>query len=327
MGYAFHMVYPWAFGIGICTVLAALYAKIAWYKPTLYRYSLVSYLHEKGYATGYRYQNILRATRTVILALLAFLMGKPQLVDYHIPTIVQGIDIMLVLDVSGSMRVRDSAHEKFSRIEIAKQEALRFIQKREHDAIGLVFFAADAISRCPVTLDKNMLKQMIEEVDINTLLSEDGTLLSTSIIMAANRLKKSRAKSKIMILLTDGSPSEGDVDPAVALAIAKQLGIKIYTIGIGSENPVIIGPFFQMIPGVNKPLLEKIAQETGGRFFMAHDAHDMRVIYDTIDALEKTEHELPVFNRYYDIFLPFAWGALALLLWELCASVLIWFTL
>ena len=332
MDFTLRLVYPGLFFIAFILVLAALVLRILWYKPLLYRYSLASYLDMQGHTSTHPYKKILFVTRMIILFLLSFLLGKPQLIDYQQSVVVQGIDIILALDISGSMRFNDIPGDRRSRLEVAKAEALRFVKKREHDAIGLVFFAADTISRAPLTLDKNMLKQMIEEVDIGTPLNPDGTLLATSIVTAANRLKMSQAKSKVIILLTDGAPSEGDIEPHVAVALAKQLGIKIYTIGIGSDQPtpLELDPFFRMFssgPAINKELLGSIAKETGGRSFIARNAQDMRDIYNTIDNLEKTELELPLFNRYYDIFMPFVYGALVLVLWELFASGIMWFSI
>ena len=147
-------------------------------------------------------------------------------------------------------------------------------------------------------------------------------------LLPANRLKASDAKSKIMILLTDGAPSETDTDPALAIQMAQKMGIKIYTIGIGSDQEqFFMHPVYGMVPKpvINKTLLSKIATQTGGQFFLASNAKDMRAIYDTIDTLEKTTHETSLYHNYLDIFIPFIWIILALLSIELLLSATIWF--
>ncbi len=235
---------------------------------------------------------------------------------------------MLVLDVSGSMSTQDYSDDERSRFDVAKDEAIRFIQARPNDAIGIVLFGKDAVSRCPLTLDKKMLETIIMQTQLGVV-DHDGTVLSRGILTAANRLKNSTAKSNVMIVLTDGEPTPEDADPAVAIEIAKQLKIKIYTIGIGSdEDRVVMHPIFGAIgkmPKVNKELLTKIAQETGGKFFLARNAQDMRAVYKTIDALEKSDIETPLFTKYYDIFMTGVWIVFALLLFEVALSTTIWF--
>lgn len=170
---------------------------------------------------------------------------------------------------------------------------------------------------------------MIEELKIG-LIDPSGTRLFTGILTAANRLKNSKAKSKVMILLTDGEPSKGDADAVATLDIVKKLGIKIYTIGIGNEEEqYIVHPWYGTIlkPRINKELLTMIACETGGRFFNAKNAVDMRSVYNIIDQLEKTKYETSVFNRYYDLFIFLGWFVLFFVCAELALSSLVWFRL
>lgn len=255
------------------------------------------------------------------------LIAKPQLVNQHSKITLEGIDIILVLDVSDSMKYQHHATDARSRITIAQQEAIRFVDKRTNDAIGLVIFAYDALCSCPTTADKKLLKKIINDITIGSI-NPQGTVLSSGIITAANRLKHSKAKSKIMVVLTDGQPTPNDADPLVAIAIAKELGIKIYTVGIGEEDTSYAGHFFAyMIQPLNKKLLEDFARETGGRFFQAHNAQDMRKIYDTIDTLEKNRLELPLYDQRQDWFLPLLWTALALILIELFVATFLWFGL
>lgn len=244
---------------------------------------------------------------------------------------VKGIDIMLVLDVSDSMNAFDDLKDRRSRISVAKTQALNFIKKRENDPIGLVLFAKGVLTRCPLTLDKNILSKLLQETDIG-ILNPDGTYLSWAIISAANRLKESDAKSKIMIVLTDGAPSAEDVDPKVAVDLVKKLGIKIYTIGIGSESggyrehPLFREPF-PVGQNLNTSLLKQFAQETGGQFFLAQKPDDMEKIYQIIDQLEKTQYEKPVYSRYFEFFPYFLLISLLAILMYILLSSLVWISL
>ncbi len=309
-------------------VLAGALARLYVHKSVVYRYTLGAVLAAAGFASNHWYKKLLYALRLLTLCTLAFLAARPQLVDSRSKVTVEGIDIVLVLDASGSMQSQDFADDQRTRFEVAQQEALRFINLRHNDAFGFVLFGKDAISRCPITHDKKLLKSIVQDVRLGQVVDPDGTVLSIALLNAINRLKYSQSKSKVIILLTDGEPSEGDIDPNIPLAIAKKMGIKIYTIGIGSEeDQMIIHPLFGRIPKpkVNRKLLEQIAHHTGGQFFMARNAQDMRDVYDTIDKLEKTEHEAPVFTRYYDIYAPALLAVLSLLCLELILTTWMWF--
>lgn len=294
----------------------------------MYLYPLVGQLIRENFQSRHPYRKILAFLRFSMLALLVLLIGKPQLVDTTSKATVKGINIMVVLDVSDSMNFQDYADDDRSRFEVAQAEAIRFIQARPDDAIGLVLFGMDALTRCPLTLDKKMLISIIQDTKIG-IVNPDATALSRGIVTAANRLKNSKAKSNVMIVLTDGEPVN-DIDPSIAMEIAKQLGIKIYTIGIGSgKERLFLHPLYGAVQfgKINIELLEKFAKETGGKFFLARDANEMRAIYDTIDKLEKSEYEAPLYTKYYDIFMPFAWGLLALLLMEIILASTLWFSI
>jgi len=329
MNYFLRLAHPIALYslIPLCVLIIIIRAK--WHKVVIYLYPLTTQLIKNNVVTHHPYKKIFFIMRVCVLLLLAFLIAKPQLVDSHSKVNVQGIDMVLSIDVSGSMQIQDDRQDERSRVDIAKAEAIRFIQKRENDAIGLVIFAADAVSRCPLTLDKTILKTMVNELAIGTI-PPDGTVLCTALITAINRLKNSKSKSKVIILLTDGEPSQGDLSPQVAIDAAKSYGIKVYTVGIGSDQArTIRHPLYGMmeLPRVNSQLLSMIADQTGGKFFMARSAKDMRDIYDTIDTLEKTEIEAPVFSSYWDIFVPIVWIILGLTMLELVLSSFVWFSL
>jgi Ca-activated chloride channel family protein len=298
------------------------------HKSPFYQYPLTQQLIADNKSSKHPFKKIFFFARLLLLALLIFLIGKPQLVDTQSKIKVEGIDIILAIDVSGSMQIQDDKNDERPRVEIAKDEAIRFINKRTNDALGLVIFGADAVSRCPLTLDKHILRSIVKDLGVG-IINPQGTVLATGLITAANRLKNSHAKSKVIILLTDGEPSENDIPPKIAIEAAKKLGIKVYTIGIGSDQEVkMMHPLYGLVlmPKVNVDLLTLIAQETGGKFFMARNAKDMRAIYDTIDSLEKTETEAPIFSNYLDIFIPFVWIALLLVFLELILSTFIWFS-
>lgn len=308
-------------------VILAIIYRIKWYKPVIYKYPLTHFLMSKQQAIASR-QRLFFVLRLAALFLLALLVGKPQLVDTTSRIQDQGIDIMLVLDISGSMQCFDDQYDRRLRIDIAKDEAIHFVQKRESDAIGLVLFAKQAVSRLPLTLDKTMLKETISAVQLGDI-DPEGTMLSKALLVACARLKNSVAKSKVIILLTDGEPSPDDSSPEVPLEIAKKLGIKIYTIGIGDDQTGGLQehPFFGVIPvgaRLNKQLLQAIASSTGGKFFEAKKPHELRLIYDQIDALEKTDYETNVFSNYYDWFIPFVWLVIGLVAAELVLSSLLW---
>lgn len=322
-----HFAHQWALLILVPLLIIIACMRWKWRTGTRYRYTLTQTLKDRGATTSHPYRAILACLRFLTLLFLIILIAKPQWVDSRSKITVEGIDIILVLDVSGSMDYPHDEHDDRSRIFIAKEEAIRFVEKRENDAIGLVIFGKDALSRCPLTADKKILKDIIKDTNIG-LLNAEGTVLARAMITGANRLRNSQAKSKIMIVLTDGEPTEDDLSPQIAIDIAKELGIKIYTIGIGAELLISdrFGRTFRMT-GVNSTLLQKIARETGGQYFEAKRSDDMRKIYDTIDTLEKTSIETPIFTQYHDWFMPLLWLACGLLLIEIIASCLVWFSI
>lgn len=315
--------------ITVALLVCGIIFRYKFFKPIYYQYSLGAIFKIHKHASKHPYQKIFYAIRLVILVTLALLVAKPQLVDRRSNLIVEGIDIMLVLDASGSMDFQDYSDDHRSRFEVAKDEAIRFIKKRTNDLMGLVVFGKDAISRCPLTMDKKIVSDMVSSLQLGDI-DPDGTMLATAVVTAINRLKNSQAKSKIMILLTDGEPSPGDMNFDAAIKIAKKLGIKVYAIGIGSEkDEIVMHPAFGLLskPKVNTSLLKQIARETGGLFFMARNDRDMREIYDTIDGLERTKHEAPLYSRYFDVYASFVLLAMVLLFLEQYLSSLIWFSL
>jgi Ca-activated chloride channel family protein len=324
-----HFAYPQVWYYAVPALFTLFIVRRYWRRPIVYRYSLGSYASKRVVPKKRYVSYLVSFLRATMLGILVFLLAKPQLVDPQTTVPVEGIDIMMVLDVSGSMSAVDYEDESRTRCDIAKREAIRFIGKRNDDALGLVIFGKEVVSRCPLTFDKKLLQRIVGDLEIG-IVNPDGTMLSRAIIAGANRLKNSQAKSKIMIVLTDGTPSEGDLEPTVAIEVAKKMNIKMYTVGIGSDqDDVVMHPFYGLIqkPRVNTQLLTTMAQQTGGQFFMAHNADDMRRIYDTIDTLEKTKQDAPLFTKTYDWFVPWISASLVLLTIEYLCSTCVWFVL
>ena len=258
----------------------------------------------------------LRGLPTILL-LAAFTLGlvalaRPQERDVIVERSAEGIDIVLVLDISTSMTAEDFYPNRF---EAAKVVASDFIDGRVSDRIGLVVFAAQAYTQAPLTLDYPFLKRMLAEVRMGVI--EDGTAIGTSIATATARLRDSEAASKVIILLTDGQNNRGEIDPTTAAEVAEALGVKIYAVGVGGEGGRagggLFGRFLQ-IPEVDEESLREVAQKTGGRYFRATDAAALRSIYDSISELEKTEVEETTYVDVEERYGWFLWPAIGLLL-------------
>lgn len=324
-----YIAYPYFLYIGVPILTAISYWRWYYYKKPIYSYGSIEYLKNLT-SPSYWPDRILFFLRFLTLAVLLLALSRPRIPDDKSKIPVKGIDIALVLDVSGSMQLFDDPKDPRSRIEVAKKEALKFIEKRENDPIALVVFGKMAVSRCPLTLDKNILKEIVKDTNIG-IINPDGTVISQAILMAANRLKNSNSKSKIMIVLTDGEPSPEDVKPEISIDMAKKLGIKIYTIGVGSEQGGFVRhPYYGIMKAksiLNIRLLEKFANETGGQFFLAQSPSDMEKIYNAIDKLERSEHETPLFANYFEYFMPFLLLVLLFLLSEIVLSSTLWLSL
>src|SRR3990167_6438148 len=316
----------------VCLILIALFflLRTKFYKAVTYNFTLVSYFQQRGIKSFNLPSYVNLFLRLLLLLCLAFLIGKPQFVKYRTPTKVDGIDIMLLFDVSQSMQSFDDLKDRRTRFEVAQEEAIRFVDRRVNDAVGLVIFAKDAVTRSPLTLDKNMLKSILSDLQMGKI-DGTGTAISSSLLAGANRLKKSKAKSKVMILLTDGQPTVKEVPIDEVIKILNALDIKVYTIGIGAENGGYFNhPFLGLISGnhsLNVVLLEKIALETGGQAFLAQNPTEMKNIYDQIDSLEKTIYETDIYCNYIDWFVPILLFAISLIITELVLSTFVWFIL
>ena len=272
-------------------------------------------------------QLILRIATFILLVLI---LARPQTRNSWNNKSVEGIDIMLAMDVSGSMLAEDL---RPNRIEAAKQVAAEFIAGRPNDNIGLTIFAGEAFTQCPMTTDHASLLNLLQSVrpDIATRgLIQDGTAIGMGLANAVSRLKDSKAKSKVVILLTDGSNNRGDLSPMTAAEIAKSLGIRVYTIGVGTNK---VAPYPMVVAGgvqyVNIPVeidtktLSEIAAATDGDFYRATNNKELQNIYKEIDKLEKTKLSVKTFSKKYEAYQPFAMVAILLLLLEILFRITI----
>ena len=257
--------------------------------------------------------------RAAAFALLVVALARPQDVEQNVRTNTEGIDIMLAIDVSGSMLARDF---KPDRITAAKEVAGSFIADRYGDRIGLVAFAGEAFTQSPLTTDQSTLQTLLAR--IRSGLIEDGTAIGNGLATAINRLRESDAKSKVIILLTDGVNNRGEIAPRTAAEIAKAQGIRVYTIGVGTEGmaPYPAMDMFGNITFVNQKVeidektLTAISDMTGGQYFRATDKAKLKAIYDEINQLEKSKVEMTEHVSYHELYLAWVLAALGLLLAE-----------
>lgn len=265
---------------------------------------------------------ILFAFRLLALSSLIIAMARPRKVDISSQTkSTKGIDIVMAIDVSGSMLAKDL---KPNRMEALKTVAENFVSGRPNDRIGIVVYASEAYTKTPVTSDKAIIQQAIKSIKYDPVL-QDGTGIGMGLTTAVNRLKDSKAKSKVIILLTDGVNNAGFIEPETASQIAKEYGIKVYTIGIGTNGNAMFpyayapngGFLFRMMPvEIDVNLLQTIARNTGGKYFRASSNSKLEAIYNEINKLETTEIQELKFYDYDEKYRPFVWIAGILILLE-----------
>lgn len=270
-----------------------------------------------------RYQpHIPFALRLLVLVLLIVAMARPRSGVTYEDISSEGIDIVLTMDVSSSMLAED-LRRGISRLEVAKKVVADFISRRKHDRIGLVAFAAKAITRCPPTLDYRILDSQIEQLQIGSI--EDGTAIGVALASSANRLRNSKAKSRVIVLLTDGMNNRGEIDPLTAARVSEAQGLKVYTIGVGTRGmaPVPVKDAFgrtryqKMQVEIDEEVLRGIASMTGGKYYRATDAKELQDIYQQIDTLEKTKIEVREYKRFRELFALFLFSALGVFVLEL----------
>lgn len=295
-------------------LLLLIIPAVAWYilnlkknSATLQVSSLRGFNRTKN---GYKYylRHVPFILRMLAVASVIFVIARPQSTNSWQEVNTEGIDIVLAMDISGSMLAEDL---KPNRLEASVDVASEFINGRPDDNIGLVVFAGEAFTQCPLTTDHAVLINLFK--DIGNIQLEQGTAIGMGLATALARIKDSRAKSKVVILLTDGENNAGEVPPQTAAEMAKTFGVRVYTIGVGSRGKARVpiqtafGTKYQMMDvNIDEDLMKNIASETGGRYFRATDNETLKEIYSEIDLLEKTKLDVKQFNKKTEEFFFFA---------------------
>ncbi|MCC6277620.1 MAG: VWA domain-containing protein [Oligoflexia bacterium] len=310
---------PWAFSLFIFLILLLASRALGGGKKASLQFSTLQFFQQMGPGLRARLQPMVSLFKWAALGFAIVALARPQEANTKINRNVEGIDIMFAMDVSDSMLIEDMDPE--NRLEASKSVIRKFIQARTSDRMGLVVFAAEAFTRCPLTLDYPVLLESLDTVATDSL--KQGTAIGTALASAVSRIKDSTARSRVIILLTDGESNSGIIDPESALEVAKGFGIKVYTIGVGrsgpSQLPVYTESFgrkiktYQPITSrVNEDLLQRIADESGGKFYRAGDTDSLRKVFKDIDRLEKSKIQVQQFTRYNELFEKWAYLAFIL---------------
>lgn len=281
-------------------------------------YSDLAAVRRADIRRGGRWRHVLPMLRLLAVAALVVAFARPRAGVTSENILTEGIDIVLVLDISSSMLAEDLEP---NRIDAAKQVAADFVSGRLNDRIGLVVFAGQAFTQVPLTLDYGVVRDLMDELEVGMV--EDGTAVGMGLATAIKRLNESAAESKVVVLLTDGRNNRGEIDPLTAAQMAQALGVRVYTIGAGSrgtarvpvDDPLLGRRYATVRVDVDEETLAEVASTTGGRYFRATDTESLAGIYQEIDELETTEIEVQNFTRYTELFhFPLAAGLLLLLM-------------
>ncbi|HTL48498.1 MAG TPA: VWA domain-containing protein [Verrucomicrobiae bacterium] len=314
--------HPFVFILALLIPLVFFFAKGK--RRSRLPFSNVHFFPGRPLTTGIVLYRLMPWVRALVLLLFIAALARPQRVSAEREYQTSGVDIMISMDISGSMLAEDFKPE--NRMGVGKEEAIKFIKGRENDRIGFVVFARKAFTQCPLTLDYDVLINLIEQVHVGMI--PDGTAVGMGLATAVNRLRGSEAKSKVIILITDGENNAGNIDPITAAELAKTFGIRVYTICIGRgglvpfpvNDPLFGKRYVQANVEVDEMSLKRIADITGGQFFRARDPESLHSIYQKIDSLEKTEVKVKEYRSYDEFFHYFLFPALTLLLAELFFS-------
>jgi Ca-activated chloride channel homolog len=285
------------------------------------RYSNLGIIKEVKSSALKSVRHVLFVLRMLVLALLIIAFARPQSGRSESEVITEGIDIILAMDISSSMLAED--FKPANRLEAAKIVASNFIKGRKNDRIGLVVFSGQSFTQCPLTLDYGILLRFLQEIRIGMI--EDGTAIGMALGNCVNRLRDSKAKSKVVILLTDGRNNRGELDPITAARVAKAFKIRIYTIGAGKrgealypvDDPIFGKRYVKMPVEIDENLLQSIAKITDGQYFRATDETSLEKIYSEIGEMEKTKIEVKEYTRYNEQFIYYTMVALGLLVLEI----------
>lgn len=317
----FEFVNPEFFWLLLLLPLVLLWQIFTWRnKQAAVRLSSIKSVENNSGQWLVKLQSILVLLRIAAITAIILAITRPRVVDTSTRSRnIEGIDIIMAIDVSASMLARDL---RPNRLEALKQVASQFIQNRPNDRIGLVVYAGESYTKAPLTIDKDILLKAIHDIDFGQI--KDGTAIGLGLATSINRVKNSDAKSKVIILLTDGENNTGFIDPMTASEMAKSLGIRVYTIGIGTNgmamSPVSINPdgsyrFANIQVVIDEELMMEIAKETGGKYYRATSLDKLEEIYHEIDQLETTEIEETEYAHYdekFRIFLLIGFGLLTL---------------
>ncbi len=287
------------------------------------RYSSLEPLKRASKPSAAKARHLIFVLRMLAFALLVTAFARPQSGISGEEALTQGIDIVLAMDVSSSMLAEDIEP---NRLEATKQVAAEFIKGRRNDRIGMVVFAADGYTQCPLTLDYGILLDFLQEIRVGMI--DDGTAVGMGIATSVSRLKSSEAKSKVVVLLTDGRNNAGEIDPLTAADLAKTFQVRIYAIGAGArglapypvDDPVFGRRSAQIRVDIDEDTLRKVAESTGGKYFRATDRESLEKIYHEIDSLEKTEIKVKEYTRYGELFSYPLSAAIVLLLVEVALA-------
>ena len=309
----------------VLPIMAAYYWKRERYVRPRMVFSSLSFMAGRAEQPSVRARHLLIILRLAAVLGLVTALARPQGESQSQVIKTHGVDIMLAIDASGSMQAED--FEPQNRLGAAKEEARKFIQGREHDRIGLVVFAGESYTQCPLTLDHDVLNDFLQGIEIGMI--EDGTAIGLAITNSTHRLRHSDALSKVIILLTDGVNNAGEIDPITAAQLARSFGIKIYTIGAGRpgavarfpvQDPVFGRRYVRIETALDEDTLTEIAAITGGRFFLAKDSQALSDVFQTIDSLEKSRIDATEYVEYSEHFRAFLFPALGCLGLELIFS-------
>lgn len=318
-------------------LLLALLPALAWWRgkrgqQAAFLYSSVQLIKNVANLRRSRVGQYLAAMRWLTLGLFIFGLARPQLIESEASVKASGIDIVVALDLSGSMESEDFElrGERVNRLVIAKDVLKKFVERRPSDRIGLVAFAGKPYIAAPLTLDHDFLEQNIDRLQLHTI--EDGTAIGAGLAAAVNRLRDIESKSKIVILMTDGQNNAGKIPPLTAAEAAEALKIKVYTIGVGTRGTApmprmdVFGRkrYVQVPVDIDEDTLKAIADKTGGKYYRADSSETLKAIYDQIDKMETTEREMKKYVRVEELF---PWAVIpgfGLLLLEILLSHTIW---
>ena len=312
--------------LAVIPLMALYYIYRTWQGGAAIRISTIEGVRKAPRTLRYYLRHVPFVLRCAAIAALIVALARPQSVEEGSTSSNEGIDIAMAIDISTSMLAQDL---KPDRIEAAKQVAGSFIADRQGDRIGLVAFAGEAFTLSPLTTDQGALQTMLGR--LRSGIVEDGTAIGNGIATAINRLRESNAKSKVIILLTDGANNRGEIAPLTAAEIARSQGIRVYTIGVGTRgtapyptvdffgNPTVV----QMKVEIDEKMLQQIADQTGGRYFRATDNDKLKAIYDEINQLEKSKVEISAYTTFTEEYLLWALAGFLLLVVEMLLKTLL----